>query len=61
MLVSSVEHGLGAGSCMAPRAFAIFRRLSSPSGISCGRSEGKFGLPSVEVSLFQVLISAGDN
>ncbi len=26
-----------------------------------GRSDGKFGVPSVEVSLFQVLISARDN
>ena len=26
-----------------------------------GRSDGKFGAPSVEVSLIQVLISAGDN
>jgi hypothetical protein len=26
-----------------------------------GRSDGKFGVPSAEVSLIQVLISAGDN
>jgi hypothetical protein len=26
-----------------------------------GRSDGKFGVPPVEVSLFQVLISAGDD
>jgi hypothetical protein len=26
-----------------------------------GRSDGELGVPSIEVSLFQVLISAGDN
>ena len=39
-------------------SIAIYRPQAEVFG---GRSDGKFGIPSVEVSLFQVLRSAGDN
>ena len=39
-------------------AFGIYRLEAELFG---GRSDGKFGTPSVELSSIQVLISAGDN
>jgi hypothetical protein len=39
-------------------SIAVYRPQAECFG---GRSDGKLDVPSVEVSLFQVLISAGDN
>ncbi len=39
-------------------SIAVYRLEAELFG---GRSDGKFGAPSVELSLIQVLMSAGDN
>ena len=44
--------------CGWMHSFDIYRAQAEVFG---GRSDGKFGGPSAEISLFQVLISAGDN
>jgi hypothetical protein len=51
MLASSVEHGLGARSCMAVRAIRdLSQSIASQAEIFGGISDGKSGAPSLEVS-----------